>query len=344
MVEFCGWEMPLHYGSQIEEHHTVRRDCGMFDISHMCAVDVMGPDARAFLLRLLANNVAKLHQPGKALYSCLLNEGGGVLEDLIAYYLDDRRYRVVVNACTTGRDLTWMRECLAEWALDVTLAPRHDLAMLAVQGPHAREKVWQVLPEIQSATAGLAPFFCAETEALFVARTGYTGEDGFEVSLPAARVHTVWQALLDAGVRPCGLGARDTLRLEAGMHLYGQDMDENVSPLDAGLAWTVDLSDERDFVGRNALLERPRRCQLLGLVLRTPGVLRAGQEVRTAHGDGIITSGTFSPTMHRAIAFARLPLQMTIGEEVQVVIRDQYAVATVVKPPFVRGGKILIQS
>jgi aminomethyltransferase len=344
MVEFCGWEMPLHYGSQIEEHHAVRGDCGMFDISHMCAVDVTGLDAKAFLLRLLANNVARLHQPGRALYSCMLNEDGGVLDDLIAYYLDDRRYRVVVNACTTGRDLAWMEARLAEWALDVTLDPRRDLAMLAVQGPHARKKVWQVLPEIQSATTGLAPFFCAEMEAMFVARTGYTGEDGFEISLPAERVQLVWRALLDEGVMPCGLGARDTLRLEAGMHLFGQDMDENVSPLDAGLAWTVDLSDDRDFVGRSALLVRPRQCQFLGLVLRPPGVLRAGQKVRTAHGDGLITSGTFSPTMHRAIALARLPLQVAIGEEVQVVIRDQYAVATVVKPPFVRGGKILIHS
>jgi aminomethyltransferase len=342
MVEFCGWEMPLHYGSQIEEHHAVRGDCGMFDISHMCAVDVTGLDARAFLLRLLANNVARLHQPGRALYSCMLNEDGGVLDDLILYYLDDRRYRMVVNACTTDQDLAWMGARLTEWALDVALAPRHDLAMLAVQGPHAREQVWQVLPEVQAATAGLAPFSCAETETLFVARTGYTGEDGFEISLPTARVQAVWQALLGAGVRPCGLGARDTLRLEAGMNLYGQDMDENVSPLDASLAWTVDLSDERDFVGRAALLARPRQCQLLGLVLRTPGVLRAGQGVRTAHGAGVITSGTFSPTMHRAIAFARLPLQVAVGEEVQVAIRDQYSAATVVKPPFVRGGKILI--
>jgi aminomethyltransferase len=344
MVEFCGWEMPLHYGSQIEEHHAVRRDCGMFDISHMCAVDVTGPDARAFLLRLLANNVARLHQRGKALYSCLLNESGGVLDDLIVYYLDDSCYRIVVNACTTENDLAWMDARLAEWALDVTLEPRRDLAMLAVQGPHAREKVWQVLPEVQAATTGLAPFFCAGTEELFVARTGYTGEDGFEISLPADRAQPVWQALLDAGVRPCGLGARDTLRLEAGMNLYGQDMDANVSPLDAGLAWTVDLSEGRDFVGRDALLARPRQGQLLGLVLRAPGVLRAGQEVRTAHGVGAITSGTFSPTIHRAIALARLPLQVAIGEEVQVAIRNQNSVAVVVKPPFVRGGKILIQS
>lgn len=339
MVEFCGWEMPLHYGSQIGEHHAVRGDCGMFDISHMCAVDAGGPDAGRFLLRLLANNVDKLQAPGKALYSCMLNESGGVLDDLIVYFLAPGRYRSVVNACTAGQDLAWMEACRDGWNMDVALAPRRDLAMLAVQGPQARDRVWQVLPQVQEATAGLGYFFAAETGGLFIARTGYTGEDGFELALPAGQAPEVWQGLLEAGVQPCGLGARDTLRLEAGMNLYGQEMDADVSPLDAGLAWTVDLASERDFVGKSALLARPRQYQLLGLVLREPGVLRSHQTIATPHGAGMVTSGTFSPTLRQAVALARLPLQVGVGETVQVQIRDKHCAATVVRPPFVRNGK-----
>ena len=342
MVEFCGWDMPLHYGSQLEEHHAVRRDCGMFDISHMCAIDVTGLNARSFLLHLLANNVARLQQPGKALYSCMLNEAGGVLDDLIVYFLDAARYRVVVNAGTADQDLAWMGALVAGEP-GVALTPRHDLALLSVQGPNAREKVWQVLPATRADTVGLGYFYAIEVDDLFVARTGYTGEDGFEIALPAARANALWQALLDEGVRPCGLGARDTLRLEAGMNLYGHDMDSGVSPLDAGLAWTVDFEAGRDFVGRDALLARPRQGQLLGLILREPGVLRAQQNVVTPHGAGIITSGTFSPTLRQAIALARLPLEVAVGDTVQVEIRNKHCAATVVKPPFVRNGKRLVQ-
>jgi aminomethyltransferase len=249
MVDFGGWEMPLHYGSQIEEHHAVRRDAGMFDVSHMCAVDVAGRDAGVFLRRLLANNVERLKVPGKALYSAMLNQAGGVIDDLIVYYLDDRSYRVVVNAGTAEKDLDWMAARRDEWQLAVDITPRREgagaLAMIAVQGPHARQKVWQVLPECRAASEALKPFFAAVVGDHFIASTGYTGEDGYEITLPAARADGLWQALAAAGVRPCGLGARDTLRLEAGMNLYGQDMDETVSPLDAGLAWTVPISYHR---------------------------------------------------------------------------------------------------
>lgn len=342
MVDFHGWDLPLHYGSQIGEHHAVRRDCGMFDISHMCAVDVTGPDARAFLLRLLANNIARLQQAGKALYSCMLSETGGVLDDLIVYYLADDRYRVVVNSATTDSDLAWMAARVADWKLNVTIAPRHDLAMLAVQGPQAREKTWQALPQTRAASASLDPFFAAQAGDCFIARTGYTGEDGFEISLPAERAEAVWQALLNVGVRPCGLGSRDTLRLEAGMCLYGQDMDDTVSPLDAGLGWTVSLDAERDFVGKTALLARPRQWQLLGLVLPGGGVLRAQQNVITPHGKGIVTSGTFSPTLQQAIALARLPLGVAAGDTLAVEIRGKRLAARVVKPPFARNGRILV--
>lgn len=344
MVEFCGWEMPVHYGSQIEEHHAVRDGCGMFDISHMGVVDVTGADAGPFLLRLLANNVSRLQKPGAALYSCMLNENGGVLDDLIAYRLDATQYRLVVNAGTTTQDMEWMQSCLTSWKMHVTLAQHNDLAMLAVQGPCARERVWQVLPETHAATANLDRFHAIEIDDLFMARTGYTGEDGFEIAMPATRATSIWDQLHAVGVRPCGLGARDTLRLEAGMSLYGHEMDSSVSPLDAGLAWTVDFSAERDFVGKRALLTRPRQGQLLGLVLQEPGVLRAHLPVATAHGEGMITSGTFSPTLRQSIALARLPLEVGIGDMVHVTIREKRCAAAVVKPPFVRNGRILVQS
>jgi len=339
MVDFGGWDMPLHYGSQIEEHHAVRKDCGMFDVSHMCAVDVAGPDAKAFLLSLIANNVDKLKLPGKALYSAMLNEAGGVVDDLIVYFIADGQYRVVINAGTAEKDLAWMTARLAEWRLEVVVLPRRDVAMIAVQGPNAKAKVWQVLPETRAASETLKPFFGVTVGDVFVASTGYTGENGFELTLPANKADALWQALFDAGVKPIGLGARDTLRLEAGMNLYGQDMDETVSPLDAGLAWTVDLVAPRDFVGKAALLAKPQQKQFLGLLLLDRGVLRAHQHVTTAQGQGEITSGTFSPTLQQSVALARLPMGVAIGDTVTVEIRDKQLSAKVVKPCFVRNGK-----
>ena len=342
MVDFGGWDMPLHYGSQIEEHHAVRRDCGMFDVSHMCAVDIAGPEAKTFLLRLIANNVDKLKVPGKALYSAMLNESGGVVDDLIVYFVADGQYRVVINAGTAEKDLAWMAERRLEWALDVAVVPRRDLAIIAVQGPNAKARVWQVLPESRAASETLKPFFAVNVGEYFIATTGYTGEEGFEITLPASRAEAFWQALYEAGVKPIGLGARDTLRLEAGMNLYGQDMDESVSPLDAGLAWTVDLVAARDFVGKAALLAQPQQKQFLGLLLLDRGVLRAHQSVTCAQGQGEITSGTFSPTLQQSIALARLPLGVIIGDTVTVEIRDKQLAAKVVKPCFARNGKSML--
>jgi aminomethyltransferase len=345
MVDFGGWDMPLHYGSQIEEHHAVRRDSGMFDVSHMCAVDVAGPDARGFLLRLVANNVDKLKEPGKALYGAMLNEAGGVIDDLIVYFVGENRYRLVINAGTAEKDLAWMAARIAEWQLDLACVPRRDLAIVAVQGPNAKARVWRALPETRVASEALKPFYSVKAGEYFIATTGYTGEAGFEITLPATRAEEFWQKLLDAGVRPAGLGARDTLRLEAGMNLYGQDMDETVSPLDAGLAWTVDLSGPRgglDFIGKAALLAHPQEKQFLGLRLAKGGVLRAHQKVITAHGEGEITSGTFSPTLQQSIALARLPLPTAVGETVEVEIRSRPTAVKVVKPCFVRNGKALI--
>jgi glycine cleavage system T protein (aminomethyltransferase) len=342
IVDFGGWDMPLNYGSQIEEHHAVRRDAGMFDVSHMCPVDVKGADARAFLRYLVANNVDRLTQPGKALYSCMLNHAGGVVDDLIIYFLRDDWFRVVVNASTAPKDLAWMEKVRMERGFTVTLAPRRDLAMIAVQGPNARAKFWQVRPATRAATEALGAFFAAEVGDLFVARTGYTGEDGFEVMLPAAQAAQLWADLKAAGVAEAGLGARDTLRLEAGMNLYGNDMDETISPLDAGLAWTVDLKTPRDFVGRGALERDGSRKALVGLKLLDKGVLRSHQKVVTPQGEGEITSGTFAPTLGFSVAMARVPQGVKPGDTVQVDIRGKMLAALVVKMPFVRNGKPMI--
>jgi aminomethyltransferase len=339
MVDFAGWDMPLHYGSQVEEHHLVRRDAGMFDVSHMLAIDLEGAGAHDLLHKLIANNVDKLTVPGRALYSCMLNPQGGVIDDLIVYFFRTDFYRVVVNAGTADKDLAW----ITQHAGNVAVKPRRDLAMIAVQGPNARAKAWAALPGSEAASSGLKPFHAAWFGDALIARTGYTGEDGFELMIPAERAAATWNALLDAGVKPAGLGARDTLRLEAGMALYGQDMDEQTSPLAAGLAWTVDLDAPRDFTGKSVLAGRRPDKQTLGLLLEDRGVLRAHQKVFTAQGEGEITSGTFSPSMNRSIALARLPAAVAVGDTVEVEIRDKRLKATVIKPPFVRNGKILIQ-
>jgi aminomethyltransferase len=343
MVDFGGWEMPVNYGSQIEEHHAVRRDAGMFDVSHMRVVDLEGAGARDFLRYALANNVDKLQVAGKALYSCLLADDGGVIDDLIVYFLREDFFRIVVNAGTADKDIARFAALIAARAPRLVLTPRTDLAMIAVQGPNARAKVWQALPGSEAASAALKPFMGVALGDAFVARTGYTGEDGFEIMLPAPRAEALWQALAAAGVRPCGLGARDTLRLEAGMNLYGQDMDETVGPLESGLGWTVDLASPRDFAGKAALLARPGTRQLTGLVLvDAGGVLRAHQRVQCAQGAGEITSGSFSPTLNRSIALARLPAAVAVGDTVQVAVRDRLLTARVVKPPFARNGKALV--
>jgi len=347
MVDFGGWDMPVHYGSQIDEHHAVRGDAGMFDVSHMRVVDLHGVGARDFLRYAIANNVDKLKESGKALYSCLLTPAGTVIDDLIVYFLHEDFFRLVVNAATADKDIAWLGKLARERAPALSLSPRIDLSMIAVQGPNARAKVWRALPGSEAVSAGLKPFSAAFMTSplgeVFIARTGYTGEDGFEIVLPSARAADLWQALAAAGVKPAGLGARDTLRLEAGMNLYGQDMDEATSPLESGLAWTVDLVTARDFVGKAALGAHAPQRQLCGLLLTDKGgVLRAHQVVRTPRGDGEITSGTFSPTLGQSIALARLPAGVVPGDVVKVVVRDRELAARVVKPPFARNGKALV--
>jgi|CXWL01.1.fsa_nt_gi aminomethyltransferase len=342
MVDFGGWDMPVNYGSQIDEHHQVRNDAGMFDVSHMRVVDMKGDGVRDFLRGLLANNVDKLTLPGKALYSCMLLGNGGVIDDLIVYFMREDWFRIVVNAGTADKDIAWMKQQAASGAPNLSIVDHPELAMVAVQGPNARAKVWAALPGSQELTEKLIPFSAVEMGTMFIARTGYTGEDGFEIMLPAKAAPMFWATLAEQGVKPIGLGARDTLRLEAGMNLYGQDMDESKHPLESGLAWTVDLKSERDFIGKAALLAKPAMNKLVGLVLLDRGVLRGHQKVITVHGDGEITSGTFSPTLEKSIALARVPSGVGIGDTVQVEIRDKLLNATVVKYPFARNGKAVI--
>lgn len=339
MVDFGGWDMPLNYGSQIDEHHLVRRDAGMFDVSHMTVVDLHGVRVREFLRHLLANSVDKLKLPGKALYSCMLNEQGGVIDDLIVYFMREDFFRTVVNASTREKDLAWIEK--QALAFDVNVAERADLSMIAVQGPNARSKAASLFPaDVAAKALKIGKFVAFEGNGLFIARTGYTGEDGFEIIVPEARAVELWQHLLEAGIGAAGLGARDTLRLEAGMNLYGQDMDETITPWEAGLAWTVALDVGRDFIGRAALEAHqaagiPRA--MVGLVMDEKGVLRHGQRVATAAGDGEILSGTFSPTLGKSIAFARIPV--AAGDGVRVDIRGKEIPVRVVKIPFVRDGQ-----
>ncbi|HCU67304.1 MAG TPA: glycine cleavage system aminomethyltransferase GcvT [Rheinheimera sp.] len=342
VVDFHGWDMPLHYGSQIEEHHTVRTDAGMFDVSHMTIVDLNGARTREFLRYLLANDVAKLTVPGKALYTGMLNEAGGVIDDLIVYFLSEDYFRLVVNSATREKDLAWINAQAK--AFDVKVTERPEFAMIAVQGPNAKAKVATLLNDSQkAAVAGMKPFFGVQAGELFIATTGYTGEDGYEIALPNELAADFWQKLLDAGVKPAGLGARDTLRLEAGMNLYGQDMDETVSPLAANMGWTIAWEPaDRNFIGR-AALEKQRAegtFKLVGLVMEQKGVLRHGQKVVVAGGEGEITSGTFSPTLGYSIAMARVPA--TVGETAEVDIRGKLVPVKVVKPSFVRMGKKVI--
>jgi len=339
MVDFGGWEMPINYGSQIEEHHAVRQAVGMFDVSHMTVIDVSGPEALTYLYQLLANDITKL-KTGQALYSTMLNEQGGVIDDLITYKVSETDYRVVVNAATRDKDLAWMSAQTDSY--DVDLTEQADTAMIAIQGPKAIDTLQ---PLIELDLANTPRFYATWNEDMFIGRTGYTGEDGVEIMLPAEQAETLWDQLLAAGVQPCGLGARDTLRLEAGMHLYGQDMDEDITPLECGLGWTL-RKENPTFNGSDALAalrEQGIQRKLIGLVLEGRGVLRHNQTLIDGAGrTGIITSGGYSPSTEKAIAMAVVDKAMD-AESVQVQIRNKTLPCRVVKLPFVRNGKSLIE-
>jgi aminomethyltransferase len=345
LVDFAGWDMPINYGSQIAEHEIVRSDAGMFDVSHMTVVDVSGAEAKAYLQNLLANDVAKLTVEGKALYSCMLNQDGGVIDDLIVYYLRPDHYRVVINSATREKDLAWL-DLQAESYSELNVHFRDDVAMLAVQGPNAKAKANSLFKDFQqTALEQISRFQAVEFDDAFVARTGYTGEDGYEIMMPKDRISDLWNRLIEIGVKPCGLGARDTLRLEAGMNLYGTDMDETTSPLVSGLSWTVAMKDERQFIGRSALeAEKAEGIQqrLVGLLLLDKGVLRNHLKVLTPEGEGEITSGSYSPTLQKSIAMARVP--NGASGIVEVEVRNKQLKVEIVKLPFVREGKSMLNN
>ena len=341
MVNFAGWSLPVHYGSQIAEHNAVRQNAGMFDVSHMLVTDVEGKDAKAYLRYLLANDVNKLTTVGKALYTMMLNEEGGVIDDLIVYRLnqDESQYRIVSNAATCEKDSQQFKKISASF--DVTLTPRRDLTILSVQGPLAQNKLAEVRPQWANILSELKPFQGVFAEVgSWVAKTGYTGEKGVEIILPNEEASRLFEDLKNVGVVPAGLGARDTLRLEAGMNLYGTDMDEKTSPLSAGLGWTISF-EKHDFIGKQAVQQQKKegvKQKQVGLVLTEKSVLRNGMQVVNQKGEqGVITSGSFSPTLKHSIALARVPVSST--GEVRVVIHGKEATARIVTPPFVRNGK-----
>jgi len=349
IVDFSGWQMPVHYGSQLDEHHAVRQSAGVFDVSHMNIVDLHGTGSKAFLQHLLANDVDRLKNPGKALYSCMLMDDGGIIDDLIVYFMNESWYRMILNAGRHDKDMKWINSSRHDFQ-NVRLSERPDLAMLAIQGPQAIERFSSLLSdEAADRVAELAVFQACEIDEVFIARTGYTGEDGLELILPGNDAVDLWQQLMMADVKPAGLGARDTLRLEAGMLLYGLDMDETTSPLVSGLGWTVAWQPEsRDFIGRRALQavkwDRPVQ-RMVGLLLTGRGVLRSHQQVQFADGSsGEITSGSYSPTLARSIALARVPSTVKTGDSCEVDIRGRSVSAIVVKYPFVRYGKPCIET
>ncbi|GMR06953.1 MAG: glycine cleavage system aminomethyltransferase GcvT [Gammaproteobacteria bacterium] len=349
IVDFSGWQMPIHYGSQLEEHHAVRQSAGVFDVSHMNVVDLHGSGGKAFLQHLLANDVDKLKTPGKALYSCMLTDDGGIIDDLIVYFMNESWYRIILNASTHDKDMKWLNSLLHDFQ-NVSLYERPELAMLAIQGPQAIKKFSSLISdEAADRVAELAVFQACEIDGVFIGRTGYTGEDGLELILPGDDAVDLWQQLMTVDVKPIGLGARDTLRLEAGMALYGLDMDATTSPLVSGLGWTVAWQPEaRDFIGRNSLhmaKQNGLEQRVVGLLLTGRGVLRSHQQVHFSDGSkGEITSGSYSPTLARSIALARVPSKVKIGDSCEVEIRGRLIPAIVVKYPFVRHGQSCIET
>lgn len=343
MVEIDGWEMPLHYGSQVDDHLQVRQDCGLFDTSHMTIIDVCGADAREYLQHLLANDVARLHSNGEALYSAMLNEQGGVIDDLLVYWTYFG-YRLVSSTADYEKSLHWMQR-QAE-GLHVCLRLRDDLSILSIQGPRARSRIAEQLSSHHTELIhSLAPFQGRFEGDWFIARTQYTGEDGLEIMLPAEDAVPLFNDLVGAGISPVGLGALETLRLEAGVNQYGQEIHERVTPLEANMDWSIAwLPSSRNFIGREALeaqrQQGPAR-KLVGLVLEERGQLRANQVVRICDdSQGKVTSGGFSPTLERPIALARVPVET--GDRAEVEIRGKWLPVRVVKPAFVRQGKILV--
>lgn len=335
IVDFGGWALPVNYGSQIDEHKAVRQSCGMFDVSHMTVSDVHGPQTLEFLSLVLANDIKKVSgTSGKALYSCMLNEQGGVIDDLIVYFLNDQHCRIVTNAGTNKKDMAWLQKHADKF--DVSLTEQPQLALLAVQGPDAIAMCSKVLPnDLATVMNQLERFQGGFAAKEFIGRTGYTGEDGVELIISAELANTLWEKFSKSGVQACGLGARDTLRLEAGMALYGNDLDEQHTPLESGLKWTISTKDERQFIGRDALNHTSDK-NMVGLALLDRGVLRGDQEIFVGEDKiGEVTSGTFSPTLEKSIGLARINRNLQKGDEVEILVRKKRLKAVIEKYPFI---------
>ncbi|WWO96376.1 MAG: glycine cleavage system aminomethyltransferase GcvT [Candidatus Dasytiphilus stammeri] len=355
MIHFNNWIMPLHYGSQITEHKAVRNDAGIFDISHMLILDLSGSNTRKFLRYLLANDVAKLLHPGKSLYTGMLNQDGGVIDDLMVYFIGESYFRLVVNAVNCSKDLAWISYHAMNF--NVTLKIRNDLAFLSIQGPNAQKKMHSILSEKQLNTVEkLLPFSNIQIDELFIAYTGYTGEKGYEIALPQEKAVYLWHQLIASGITPVGLGARDTLRIEAGMNLYGNEMNESISPLEANMERTISWKYSRNFIGRNALrikYDHNKKKKLVGLLMKEKGMLRKNFRVSFMDKSGqkqigIITSGSYSPTLGHSIALARVP--STIGKSALVYLThhnlkyQRIIPVEVTNPVFVRNGLPVINT
>ncbi|MEM3030150.1 MAG: glycine cleavage system aminomethyltransferase GcvT [Candidatus Micrarchaeia archaeon] len=325
MVEFGGWEMPVQYSSIIEEHDAVRKAVGLFDVSHMGEIEVKGENALAFIQHIITNDASKLAD-GQALYSPMCNERGGVVDDLLVYRRKADDFFIVVNASTTDKDWAWMNAHNRQGAELRNISS--EVAELALQGPKAQATLQKLTDFNLSSIAyfHFAEFPVAGVPCL-VSRTGYTGEDGFEIYFSPEHAEKMWHALMEAGaefgIKPCGLGARDTLRLEAGLMLYGNDITDDITPLEAPLAWTVKF-DKGDFIGKGALLANPPKRKLVGFELLERAVPRHGNEVFVNGKQfDVVTSGTFSPTLGKPIGFCFVPVDLPLGSQIQIKIRER---------------------
>ena len=339
MVNFSHWEMPISYTSLIEEHHAVRNTAGIFDVSHMSVFDFKGGDQVAFFEKIFANDIKKICNDDKAIYGALLNEEGGILDDLIIYHANEK-FRLVSNCSTREQNRQWYEKHAVEFGVEVV--ERSDMGILAIQGPDALSKILSI-DGINPQVNNLQSFGCMFDGDKLYARTGYTGEDGLEIIVPSEDINQFWDQALKLGCTPIGLGARDTLRLEAGLNLYGNDMTIENHPYESNLGWTIDMTDEnRQFIGKQALLsiDQSKSQKIVGIILRDKGVLRSGYEVIHNEGKGVVLSGSYSPTLQSSIGLARV--DQGYKKDGKVMIRNKMLNIDFVSPRFIERGKISI--
>jgi aminomethyltransferase len=337
MVNFSNWEMPISYSSLIEEHNAVRNTVGIFDVSHMSVFDFDGDNQVAFFEKIFANDIKKIYKDNKAIYGALLNEEGGILDDLIIYHANNK-FRLVSNCSTREQNRQWFEKHAVEFGVKVM--ERSDMGILAIQGPDALNKILKI-KEIDNQVNTLQSFGCMFEGDKLYARTGYTGEDGLELIVPTKDINHLWDQALELGCTPIGLGARDTLRLEAGLNLYGNDMTINNHPYESNMGWTIDMSDEsREFIGKDALLsiDQSKSQKIVGIILQDKGILRSGYEITHEQGKGVVLSGSYSPTLQSSIGLARV--DQGYKENGKVMIRNKLLNIDFVSPRFLGQGKI----